>query len=178
MSGAAATQNTATRKGRSKILLLLVVVVLVLGAAGGGGFYFWWKSQQAAQAAQPAEGAPAAGADGHAAPPAPEEPVSGALPFEPFIVNLADQGGTRYLKADVRLVVSGGDVKELEEDQVVMLRLRSAILEHLSQQTSDAIVTPEGKGALKAALAERCSKILGHHAKVTDVLFAEFVVQF
>ncbi len=68
-------------------------------------------------------------------------------------------------------------MKELEENAVVTSRLRSAILEHLSQQSSDRIVTPEGKKALKEEIAERCGKILGH-VKVVDVLFSEFVVQF
>jgi flagellar FliL protein len=168
-----AKAETTEKKAKSKKGLLLIVVAVVLLGGGAGGF-FWWKNQQAAQAA----GKQGEGGKGHEEPAHAEAEVSGALPFQPFIVNLADQGVSRYLKADVRLVVSGAeDIKELEEDQVVMLRLRSAILEHLSQQTSDALVTPDGKEALKVAIAERCTKILGH-AKVVDVLFAEFVVQF
>jgi flagellar FliL protein len=156
------------KKSGFKRLLMVAILLLVVAGAGGGAFW-WWRNQQAAQAA----GSPAP--DAHAAE---VNEVSGALQFEPFIVNLADAGASRYLKADIRLLVSGIEsVKEIEEDEVVMLRLRSAILEHLSRQTSDAVATGEGKDALKHALAERCTAIL-QHAKVADVLFAEFVVQY
>ena len=69
-------------------------------------------------------------------------------------------------------------MKELEEDEVTMLRLRSGILEHLSQQTADQLVTPEGKEALKKAIAERCTQDPRATRRCSDVLFAEFVVQF
>jgi flagellar FliL protein len=169
MSASKGENAPAKTKKSRKWLLALSLGGIVLGAVGGGAF-FWWKSQQA--------GAAAHAAGEHAAPVVAEPVVSGALPFQPFVVNLADAGGTRYLKADLRLLVSGVEnLKELEENEVVMLRLRSAILEYLSQQTADRIVTPEGKEALKRALAERCTALL-EHGKVSDVLFAEFVVQF
>jgi flagellar FliL protein len=165
------TPEKPAKKASKRRLALLGVALLLLAAAAGGGAC-WWTSNRAAQAATGSTHATPASVTEHAG----ERP--GALPFEPFVVNLADTGRERYLKADIRLLVSGVEnIEELEEDEVIMLRLRSAILEHLSQQTADAIVTPEGKDALKKAIAERCSKILGH-ARVTDVLFAEFVVQF
>jgi flagellar FliL protein len=163
--------EAAAAKGGGKKGRLLVVVGAVLLVAGGAGGFFWWKSHGAAEAAS-------ATPDAHGEAEAAAAPAAGALPFQPFIVNLADAGASRYLKADIRLLVSGEpNIKELEENEVVMLRLRSAILEHLSQQTSDRIATPDGKDALKKAIAEKCTKILGH-ATVTDVLFAEFVVQY
>jgi flagellar FliL protein len=169
----AATAEPPVKKPRGKLRLVLAASAVLV--AGGGGGAYWWHGHQApatAEAGDPANAHAGGGDDDDAKAP------SGALPFAPFIVNLADAGGSRYLKADIRLLVSGIDhIKELEEDEVVMLRLRSAILEHLSQQTSDLIVTPEGKETLKRQIAERCTQILGH-ARVTDVLFAEFVVQY
>lgn len=156
-------------KSRKKLMLPAVAILLLMGVAGGG--FFWWQGRPAADAAATDTQAHGAASDGHVA-------VSGALPFEPFVVNLADPEGSRYLKADVRLVVSGAEsIDELKEDEVVMLRLRSAILEHLSQKTATELTTAGGKETLKEEIAERCTKILGH-AKVSDVLFAEFVVQF
>jgi flagellar FliL protein len=168
----------AEKKPKGKKKLLLMVVAILLLAGGGGGGFFWWKSRQAA-VAEAAEGIEGAGGHGKEAAAEPEAEVSGALHFEPFIVNLADQGSSRYLKANIGLVVGDvEDIKHLEEDKVTMLRLRSAILEHLSQQVSEHLVTPEGKGELKKALAEQCAKVLHGHGKVVDVLFNEFVVQF
>ena len=51
-----------------------------------------------------------------------------------------------------------------------------AILELLTLQTSDALVTTAGKTALKKAIAERVSTAI-EDVKVFDVLFADFVVQ-
>ena len=55
--------------------------------------------------------------------------------------------------------------------------LRSAILELLTQQSAPALVTPEGKTALKDAIKARTNPLLADQ-KVLDVLFSEFVVQF
>ena len=49
--------------------------------------------------------------------------------------------------------------------------------EQLAQQTAETLVTPDGKAALKKAIAEGVAAAdEGLH--ITDVLFSEFVVQF
>ena len=52
----------------------------------------------------------------------------------------------------------------------------AAVLELLATQKSEEIQTPEGKTELKKQIAERATAAF-EHAEVTDVLFAEFVVQ-
>jgi flagellar FliL protein len=161
----AKADGAGAKKSRKGLVLALLLVTLVAG--GGAGGYWWWQGR-----AQASEGGQAG--EAHAS----DETPSGMLTFEPFVVNLADKDAARYLKVNLRLVVSGvDDPAEVQEDPVRMLRLRSAILEYLSQQTADVLVTPEGKDALKKAVAERATPLLGH-GKVTDVLFSEFVVQF
>ncbi|HEY6506372.1 MAG TPA: flagellar basal body-associated FliL family protein [Vicinamibacterales bacterium] len=135
---------------------------VVLLAGGGGGGYWWWSHR-----------APA-GAQAEAPPPA--EP--GIVSFEPFVANLADAGGGRFLRASLKLVVEGAErAKEVEENAVERAQLQSAILEVLTQQTADALVTPEGKTALKEAILARTGEVL-HETPITDVLITEFVVQF
>lgn len=159
---AGAAERKTSRKG-----LVLALALVALLAGGGAGGYWWWQGR-----AQASGGGEAAASD------APAETPTGMLTFDPFVVNLADKEAPRYLKVNLRLVVSGvEDPAEVQEDPVRMLRLRSAILEYLSQQTADVLVTAEGKEALKKAVAERATPLLGH-GKVTDVLFSEFVVQF
>jgi flagellar basal body-associated protein FliL len=51
------------------------------------------------------------------------------------------------------------------------------VLELLAQQTATALVTPEGKAAMKAAIISRAQEALDG-GKIADVLFSEFVVQF
>ena len=148
------------RKKKGKGLVLILIVLLLAG--GGGGAYWWLSRTPAVEAAEP-----------------PEIPLSqrGLVPFDPFMVNLADSG-SRYLKVNLQLVVEdAGTAAEVLETPVVISRIRSEILELLTQQTATALVTPEGKAALKTAIAERVTPVL-EGKKVIDVLFSEFVVQF
>jgi flagellar FliL protein len=131
--------------------MILLVTILALGGGGGAGAYFYMKK-------------------GHAAPAKPPEPGIAAL--DPFVVNLADAGGQRFIRLTLRLVLEKKhDAEELGEDELARARVRSSILELLSLQTADR------KAELKKTIAERATHALGH-AKVVDVLFTEFVVQF
>jgi flagellar FliL protein len=122
----------------------------------------------------------ASGGEGEAAPEAAEEATEepgAAVPLEPFIVNLADAGGSRFLRVTLSLIVDEAHALEFEESAVVKAKVRSAILELLAQQTADPLITPEGKAELKKAIAESAAHAVeGLH--VSDVLFSEFVVQF
>lgn len=143
------------KKGGKLKLLLFIGLPVVLAAAGGVVF--------AMRGHGPSQ-------------PAPTNP--GLIAFDPFVVNLADPGGLRFIRVTLQIVVD--DEKEsvsLAEEPVPMKRARSAILELLSQQTAGELITAEGKAALKKAIIQRVQPILGK-TKVSDVLFSEFVVQF
>jgi flagellar protein FliL len=148
-------------KGKSKLLLIGVAVLVLAG--GGGGGYWWWSHR-----------APAEGAEVEA-----PKAEPGIVSFEPFVANLADEGGNRFLRASVKLVVDGGPEKgkEIEENAVERAQLQSAILEVLTEQLADELITPEGKAAMKKAILTRTGEVL-HETPVTDVLLTEFVVQF
>jgi flagellar protein FliL len=154
-----------------KKIILIVVVVLVL--AGGGGGAYWWLHR--ADAAAAAEGATEEKHEG-AKEADPNE--TGLMILDPFLVNLADKDSPRFLRATVQIVISDKAIaEEMTEHDVVKVRIRSSILELLTEQSSEQLVTPEGKAVLKKAIIERASKILTE-AKIVDVLFSEFVVQF
>jgi flagellar basal body-associated protein FliL len=56
------------------------------------------------------------------------------------------------------------------------MKVRSALLEMLSQQKATELITPEGRTALQKHIIE----LAGHNAEelmITDVLFSEFIVQ-
>jgi len=140
-----------------KKLLVIAVAVLVL-AGGAGGTWWWMRRPVQAQA------------------PALEE--RGLVSFEPFLVNLADESANRYLKVTLGLVLpTAEDAKHVQETPVVLSRLRSDILELLTEQSSAQLVSAEGKQALKIAIKARLGEAL-EHKEVVDVLFSEFVVQF
>jgi len=165
---AEAAAADAPAKPKSKLPLIAGAAVLVLAGAGGGGY--WWWSHRAP--ADPKAAEAAAKEEEHA----PED--AGIVGFDPFVANLADEGGTRFLRASLKLVVAGAEkAKEVEESAVEKAQLQSAILETLTVHTAEQLVTPEGKAALKKEILEKSGHLL-HSAKVTDVLFTEFVVQF
>ena len=144
------------KKGKTKLFLMIGVVLLL---AGGGGWYFFLRAKPVAAKAVVAK-------------------AEGVVQFEPFVVNLADAGGARFLRVTLQLAVpTEADATKVQDGAVLFKRLRSALLELLAQQTSEALVTDAGKQALKKAILERASKVLGE-IHVSDVFFSEFVVQF
>ena len=163
MSNPAPAAETAAPK-KSNRMLLIIVAVLVLAGGGGGGY--WWFVMKPAAAAATAE----------AEPEEPAEPPA-MVNFDPFVVNLADPGGQRFLRVTFGLVVEGEEAaKHFEEEEVVRLKVRSAVLELLSQQMAAHLVTAEGKAELKKSLIEHATHN-AEHLKVNDVLFSEFIVQ-
>jgi len=156
-------------KGKKSVLVIGLAAVLVLGGIGGGAF--WWTNR--AQAAEPGASTHAAAAADHA-----DSKNHGIVVFDPFVVNLADAGVSRFLRVKVQLVVSGvAKAEEMTKSAVDQSRARSLILELLTTQTSDVLVTPDGKAALKKAIAEQVGHALSH-IEIVDVLFSDFVVQF
>lgn len=153
---------------RSKKSLLIIGGTAVVALAAGGGGAFWWS--QKAQAQSPAEShEPAKHEDDGA--------ERGIVSFEPFVVNLADPGASRFLRVKVQLVVEDPEIAEAAgKSPVKVSRARSAILELLTTQTSDVLVTQEGKAELKKAILEGVGNSLG--TEILDVLFSDFVVQF
>lgn len=149
--------DAAPKKKKKPLVLIALVAFFLLGGGGAAGAYFYMHR-------------------GPAAPPKPPEP--GIVALDTFVVNLADPGGHRFVRVNLSLVLdSQAAANEMKENEVSRIRVRSSILEFLTMQTADRLVTPEGKAELKKAIAERASHAL-EHAKVVDVLFTEFVVQF
>ena len=94
------------------------------------------------------------------------------------MVNLADSNVSRFLRVSLQLVVGDeAQAEKLKESKVALMQARSAILELLTMQKSDTLVTAEGKAALRAAIVERVSEAV-KPSEVVDVLFSDFVVQF
>ena len=104
---------------------------------------------------------------------------AGIVSFEPFVANLADEGGTRFLRASLKLVVEGEErAKEVEENAVERAQLQSAILEVLTQQTADAPRHTRRQGRTEEGHPGSHRRRCFTKRQVTDVLFTEFVVQF
>ena len=166
MADKAADAGKKTGKKNPKVLYG-IVGVLVLAGAGG-----YWYTRPAAETQQDAKSKSKEKAkDKEEA----EEAEPGmVLAFEPLVVNLADGNGTRFLRVTVQLVVGGEEDEELAKNAAVKARLRAQMLDLFSQQTSEQLVTPEGKAAVKDAINEEATKVLDPH-EVSDVLFTVFL---
>jgi flagellar FliL protein len=152
--------STLAAKQKKSTLPMIVVAVLATAAGGGGAYWYTHRTGRAVPAAEHARGA-----------------ERGIVQFQPFVVNLADPNASRFLRVTLQLVVlDEEEAKHVLETPVVLAQARSAILELLTLQTADQLVTPDGKTALKKAIAERVSAAIDS-VKVLDVLFSDFVVQ-
>ena len=88
---ASAPAAAPAAKGGRKLILVVVALVVLLG--GGGAAWFFVLGAGSADKA-----------DAKEATPPPVEPAVGALaPLDPFIANLADEDGKRYLKATLQV---------------------------------------------------------------------------
>lgn len=161
-SGAA---NEAKPKKKSKLLVLgIPVFVLLMG--GGAGAWWYLKGQ-----APPPEGEAAEEAKHES-----EEAEGGLLELSPFVVNLSDLGGRKYLRVSIALLLPTEAIaKEVEENKLEMSRLRAAVIEVLTIRTSVQLSSPEGRAELRAAVGESIKAEA--HLEVKDVLFQEFIVQ-
>ena len=158
-------EAAAPKKKGSKLMLFIIIGVIILGGGGAGAFFMMRRGA-------------AEGADAHPVEKKAEANHGGVVTFEPFVVNLADGGGSRFLRVTIRLVVDEAEqAEEIQKSEVAIARARSALLELLTEQHSDKLVTAEGKAELKKHILEKANEVV-EPVKVSDVLFSDFVVQF
>ncbi len=157
-------EGAESQGGGKKKLLLLGLLLLILLLAGGGGAYFFLfakKEEEEKPEAPKPEIAP--------------ETVGIMYKLEPaFIVNLADPEVTMYARVSITLEVSSQEViPEIQKREPI---IRDAIIEILSNKTSNELRSPEGREQLKLEIIKRINTILVQGG-VRNVYFTEFVVQ-
>lgn len=162
--------NEGSKKGISKLLIAAVLgVVLFFMGMMGAGFYILWSRIPAPPMAMNGEEEllPEEVEE--------EQPDIGPLySIGTMIVNLADQGGKRYLRVKIELELSHPEVAEEIEKRLPMVR--DSILMVLSTKTYQDISTTEGKNALRTQLITNLSKFF-MAGNIANVFFTEFVVQ-
>ncbi len=160
-------------------LKLIIIIVAALVILGGGGF-FGWKfflapSEKAADKAAQTEkaGGEKAGEKG-------DEKKGPAVPgtvldMEPFIVNLADPAGKRYLK--LKIAVDAKDEKLKQEITMRIPQIRDSILLLLTSKSYADISPVAGKIRLRNEILQIINRSLIGVGSVHGVYFTEFVVQ-
>lgn len=151
--------------GKLPIVIIIVAVVVALG--GAGAFVFISKGKKA-QADQPGE--------------KPEKKVElHSWKMDEFTVNLADQGGNRYLQVNMTLEVEGGKAKGGgghggESTDPEDAKVRDAIITVLTKRYYTELLTEKGKAELKEELKISLNEVL-EERKVHEIYFTSFAMQ-
>ena len=99
----------------------------------------------------------------------------GALePMDPFIANLSDEDGHRYLKATLQIEFYDPIVPP--EFHRNLPQARDMLLTLFSSKTFADVRSPQGKAVLREEIVNRLNTVLNEDA-VKAVYFTEFIVQ-
>lgn len=167
------------KKGKKKKFPLKLIIILVvgLGVLGGGGFFaykYFLAGDEEPAAEAPKKEEAAKGEEAKKEEKAPEKPGA-LLEMEPFIVNLADPSGKRYLK--LKLAVDAKDEKIKQELEARMPQIRDSILLLLTSKSYADIAPVAGKIRLRNEILKIINRALIGVGSVHAVYFSEFVVQ-
>ena len=156
-----------------KFMLLLILQGITLIALAGIGAFVFLNSQKAPvpmnarQKVQPKSDAKSDAKELKSV-----EEVTCSL--DPFIVNLMDEAGRRYLRVKMDLVLSS---KSLEDEvKKKTPEIRDKIIMTLSGKRFNDVASTEGKIRLRNELKENINKLL-MSGKVLKIYFTEFVIQ-
>jgi len=107
-----------------------------------------------------------------------DEEVKQVIELQPYVVNLADADGARYLRLTINVGIGGEEGKEAEEkpNQLFTARVRNAMLAVLTTKTSEEVLTVEGKAKLRKELL-RAARKASEEPKVVAIYITEFIVQ-
>ncbi len=147
------------KKKKGKVLTVIIAIVVAVLLGGGGAFFFLSKSS--ANAVQK-----------KAETNAKDEGQMFAL--DPFVVNLNDQGQTKFLKVSVQLELA--NQAAVERAKAKTPQIRDAVITLLTGETSDSLMSPEGKLQLKDEINMIGNQILGNDT-LKNVYFTDFVMQ-
>jgi flagellar basal body-associated protein FliL len=103
--------------------------------------------------------------------------VRTVLALEPFLVNLADSEGDRFLRIGIELGLAGAPAEHNRSAaEMPIARTRDTILMILTTCEADALMTPAGKAKLKNDLTQALRQRIPE-LNLQEVYFTEFLVQ-
>jgi len=150
---------------KKKTLLFIILGVLVIGGAGGG--YFAYTKLTAPDPAVIAAQEEQAKKEAMNAP-------GEMFELKPFVVNLSDPKGKRYLKLKITLeLAKDADLEKVEKTKP---KMRDMVIMMLTSLTFEEVMTPEGKIRVRDELHERFNHVL-RPTRVKNIYFTDFVIQ-
>jgi flagellar FliL protein len=158
-------KTPAKKKSPMKLIILAVILVLLLG-----GGTFAWKSGMLDGLLGSTETEKTADTAKQEAAPS----IGPIYPLEPFIVNLNEPLGKRYLKVKVEFELENEHLKD--EMTRRLAQFRDGIITLLSSKSYADVSDLSGKYQLRAEILGMVNGFL-KTGKVRNVYFTEFIVQ-
>ncbi|WP_125185636.1 flagellar basal body-associated FliL family protein [Desulfofundulus salinus] len=149
-------ESEKKRGGRGRTILLLLLAVIIGGGATFGALWFFGPLAKPVQAT-------------------PKERPMDTLDLGDRVINLADEGPSRYLRVQVVLEYPH-DKKLVEEIKAKQPMLTEAVLTILRSKTSDEVLPVKNQEAIKKQILDHINSQL-LHGKVERLYFTDFLVQ-
>ncbi|MBM3791427.1 MAG: hypothetical protein FJW35_13925 [Acidobacteria bacterium] len=168
-------EEVVETKKKSRWLLWTIIgsVVLVAGVVGSFlALEYLRPPEVVASTDGSGEAGDATGLQGGAA-----THVQSTMNLDPFLVNLADEDSTRFVKLTIRLGLDQAGLGErYGENPVITAATRDKIISILTTKTAEQILTPQGKDTLRSEIRDIVTPLLPK-GKVVEVYIMDFVVQ-
>jgi len=172
------------KKKKSKLILIIIPLVIIL--LGGGGFFAY--KTFLAPSGDDANNAGEDGAkhvknskhskhgekSGHGKSEGEQGDGPAFFNLTPFVVNLQDNIGTRYLKLTLKLELADSGAEE--EIKAQLPKIKDALIILLSSKNYAEIGSVEGKYRLRDEILKRVNRFL-EDEPVLGVYFTDFVIQ-
>ena len=167
-----------TKKGGSNTLLIIVVVMLFLILAGGAAAAYFMLNEDTevlddAHQAKQSVMAPVAKASG-ALRSTDYSKIGPMYPMDQFIVNLYNEGSSRYLKSTINFALSMPELSAEMDTKKPLIR--DIVIKTLSAKTYEEISTIRGKENLKDEIVVKVNQVLSD-GQVNNLFFTDFVIQ-
>lgn len=166
-------ESKKKKGGALKLIIIVLLLLIILVVLGGAAYMLFLKPkpEEAANSAAAQQTTQAA--------PKKEMKEGGGIgtlyPMENFIVNMADSGGTRYLRVTLQLELD--ETKKFAEAlDMRKPQLRDAILTVLASKRYEEVSSAQGKLILKQELLRRLNSLVTE-GTVVNIYFTEFVAQ-
>lgn len=159
--------------GKLKLIIIILLLLIILGVLGAAGYVFFLKPEPMTNDQQMNQSSQTSAA------PKKEAKEGGGIgplyPMENFIVNMADSGGSRYLRVTLQLELD--ETKKFTETlDMRKPQLRDAILTVLASKRYEEVSSAQGKLILKQELLRRINSLVTE-GTIVNIYFTEFVAQ-
>lgn len=155
--------------GSKKLLIIIIAGFLLFMILAGAGFFILWQKLPGPENTKP-DADPKKIQEKQSV----QLTVGPVFSLEPFVVNLADPAGNRYLRAKMTLEL--GNEELLGRMDKLVFPVRDKILTILSSKKYQEINTTQGKKQLRTEIATTVDVLLGK-GSVKKVYFSDLVVE-